>query len=60
MITLPGAGARLQRSRPAQKRSGSLRRFIVGERAAELLKARRQTWHEHDSEFLIHGEGYSL
>jgi hypothetical protein len=59
-LTLPGARACLRRSRPAQERSGSLRRFIVGERAAELLKVRHQTQHELDSEFSVHGDDRPL
>ena len=40
---LPWRGACLRRSRPAARAQRTLRRVIVGERAAELLKARHQT-----------------
>jgi hypothetical protein len=53
---LPWRGACLRRSRSAARAQRTLQRVIIGERAAELLKARHQTWHEHDSEFSVHGE----
>jgi hypothetical protein len=62
MTRLPfrGAGPAYGDRGPQQERSGPCGASLWVNERREPLKARHQTWHEHDSKFSVHGEDRRL